>query len=216
MNNNLTELVFILDKSGSMCGKEKDSVGGFNSMIEDQKKIDSDTYVSTILFSNSSVVVHDRVDIQDVKPLTLDDYRVGGCTALLDAIGGAIHHIGNIHRYARKEDIPARTLFVIMTDGLENASRRYSVNHVRNMIELEKAKYGWEFLYLAANIDAIGTAGSMGIAPERAVNFNCDSQGLTLGYDSISSTLACYRRAVPLNDNWKKDIENDYNTRNQK
>ena len=140
MKKNLTELVFILDRSGSMAGLEKDTIGGFNAMIEKQKKLDGKVYVSTVLFSNNSNVLHDRCDIADIRPMTENDYQVGGGTALFDAIGGAIQHIGNIHKYARKEDVPAHTLFVITTDGMENASRRYTKDEIKSMIERQKEK----------------------------------------------------------------------------
>lgn len=165
MKTNLTELVFILDRSGSMQGLEKDTIGGFNAMLEKQKKEPGEALVSTVLFDDRIEMLHDRVKLGEVRPITEKEYCVRGCTALLDAVGGAIRHIGNIHKYARPEDVPERTLFVITTDGMENASRRYTADKVRRMIEHEKEKYGWEFLFLGANIDAVETAGSLGIAP---------------------------------------------------
>ena len=167
MNKNLTEIVFILDRSGSMSGLESDTIGGFNAMIEKQKKAPGEALVSTILFDNVSEVIHDRVNIRDIKPMTDREYCVRGCTALLDAIGGAIHHIGNVHKYVREEAVPAHTLFVITTDGMENASRHYSPRRVREMIERQKARYGWEFLFLGANIDAVDTAAHLGIGADR-------------------------------------------------
>ncbi|MBO5383453.1 MAG: hypothetical protein J6A30_04045, partial [Ruminococcus sp.] len=169
--NNITELVFILDRSGSMAGLEEDTIGGFNAMIEKQRKEDGDCYVSTILFDNVSEVLHDRVKLSEIAPMTDRDYTVRGCTALIDAIGGAIHHIGNVHKYARPEDVPAHTMFVITTDGMENASHRYTTERVRSMIERQKEKYGWEFLFIGANIDAVATAAEYGIASDRAVNY---------------------------------------------
>ena len=154
MRKNLTEIVFILDRSGSMEGLEKDTIGGYNSFLQKQKKVDSEAYISTVLFDTGITVLHDRQNIKDVKLLTDDDYVPGGLTALLDAVGGAIKHIGNIHKYARKEDVPEKTIFVIITDGMENASRRYTYSDVQNLIENQKEKYGWEFLFLGANIDA--------------------------------------------------------------
>src|SRR5574344_621325 len=147
MRKNLTEIVFILDRSGSMSGLEADTIGGFNAMIEKQKKAEGEALVSTVLFDNTSEVIHDRIDVQNIKAMTDAEYSVRGCTALLDAIGGAIHHIGNIHKYARVEDIPEHTMFVITTDGMENASRRYDSEKVKKMIERQKEKYGWEFLF---------------------------------------------------------------------
>ena len=186
MKNNITELVFILDKSGSMAGLETDTIGGFNSMIQKQKAEEGTCYVSTVLFSNESTVLHDRADIRDVKAMTLDDYFAGGCTALVDAIGGAIHHIGNIHKYARKEDIPNRTLFVITTDGMENASHRYTSDKVKKMIENQKNKYGWEFLFIGANIDAVETARNFGISEDKAVNYHADSAGTKVVYNAVN------------------------------
>lgn len=213
MRKNLTELVFILDRSGSMSGLEADTIGGFNSMLEKQKKAEGDALISTVLFDNISEVLHDRVSIQSVKPLTDRDYTVRGCTALLDAIGGAIHHIGNVHKYAREEDVPEHTMFVITTDGMENASVRYDSEKVKSMIERQKEKYGWEFLFLGANIDAVETARRFGIGEDRAVNFNCDSEGTRLNYEVLSETISTVRSCAPLGANWKKRIDEDYKKR---
>ena len=180
-NNNITELVFILDRSGSMGGLESDTIGGFNSMLNKQKKEDGRAYVSTVLFDHETEVLHDRVPIEKVPELTDKDYTVRGCTALLDAIGSAIHHIGNVHKYARPEDVPEHTMFVIITDGMENASKRYSGKEIKKKIEKEKSKYGWEFLFIGANIDAITTARNFGISEDRAVNYRADRQGLRFG-----------------------------------
>ena len=209
----MTELVFILDRSGSMAGLEADTIGGFNAMIEKQKKADGTALVSTVLFDSASKVIHDRVNVQDVRPLTTDDYTVRGCTALLDAIGGTIHHIANIHKYARPEDVPEHTLFVITTDGMENASRRYGIAHVRQMIEKEKAKYGWEFLFLGANIDAAREAARFGIRPDRAVNYRCDRAGTALNYEVISEAVCSVRAARPLSADWKRRIDEDVQKR---
>ena len=190
MRKNLTEIVFILDRSGSMNGLERDTIGGFNSMIEQQKKTEGEALISTVLFDNVSEVLHDRVDVKDIRPMTDRDYTVRGCTALLDAIGGAIHHIGNIHKYARPEDVPEHTMFVITTDGMENASRRYDSEKVKQMIERQKAKYGWEFLFLGANIDAVETASQFGIGADRAVNYQCDSEGTALNYEVVSEAIS--------------------------
>lgn len=210
MKKNLTEMVFILDRSGSMSGMEGDTIGGFNSMIQRQRAEEGEALVSTVLFNTVTEVVHDRVDIKDVRLMTGRDYVPGGCTALLDAIGGAIHHIGNVHKYARPEDVPEKTLFVITTDGLENASRKYSAEKVRQMIQRQKEKYGWEFLFLAANIDAIETARHFGIDEDRAVDFHCDSEGVMLNYATVSDAVSQVRRGVPLGSDWKAPIEQDY------
>ncbi len=209
MKKNLTELVFILDKSGSMSGLEADTIGGFNSLLEKQKKVEGEAYISTVLFSNFSEVIHDRANIKDIAPLTEKDYCVGGMTALIDAIGGEIKHIGNIHKYARKEDVPEHTMFVIMTDGMENASRLYSSDEVKRMIEHQKEKYGWEFLFLGANIDAVETARQFGISEDRAVDYKCDSQGTQLNYQVVSETVACMRACAPISSNWKDKIIKD-------
>ena len=208
-----TEIVFILDRSGSMAGLERDTVGGFNSMIEKQKKEKGSVLVSTVLFDNTAEVLHDRVDLEKIRPLTEKEYFVGGCTALLDAVGGAIHHIGNVHKYARMEDVPERTLFVIITDGEENASRYYSAKKVKGMIERQKSRYGWEFLFLGANIDAVQTAGRFGISEDRAVNYNCDSRGTMLNYQVIGEAISVFRNDARIDESWKRQIDEDYKKR---
>ncbi|WP_294518636.1 vWA domain-containing protein [uncultured Pseudoflavonifractor sp.] len=213
MKKNLTELVFILDRSGSMQGLEGDTIGGFNSMLDRQKREPGEAYVSTVLFDDRAEVLHDRVKVGQVRPMTEKEYYVRGCTALLDAVGGAIHHIGNIHKYARSEDVPEHTLFVITTDGMENASRRYSAQQVREMIRRQREKYGWEFLFLGANIDAVETAGRMGIAPDRAVNYHCDSAGTRLNYEVVGEAVAAVRCSAPLDEHWKDAIEEDFRNR---
>lgn len=213
MRKNLTEIVFILDRSGSMSGLEADTIGGFNSMIEKQKKAEGEALISTVLFDNISEVIHDRVSVQNIKPMTDEDYTVRGCTALLDAIGGAIHHIGNVHKYARAEDVPEHTMFVITTDGMENASRRYDSEKVKKMIEHQKEKYGWEFLFLGANIDAVETARHFGISEDRAVNYHSDSEGTQLNYEVLSDAICAVRCSAPLGSNWKKRISEDYEKR---
>ena len=213
MRKNLTEIVFILDRSGSMSGLEADTIGGFNSLIEKQKNAEGEALISTVLFDNTSEVIHDRVSVQSIKPMTRDDYTVRGCTALLDAIGGAIHHIGNVHKYARNEDVPEHTLFVITTDGMENASRRYDSEKVKKMIERQKEKYGWEFLFLGANIDAVETARHFGVSEDRAVNYHSDSEGTLLNYEVLSEAICSVRCSAPLDANWKKRIDEDYESR---
>lgn len=210
----MTELVFILDRSGSMSGLEKDTIGGFNSMLEQQRKEPGDALVSTVLFDNIAEVIHDRVSIAQVPNLTEKDYFVRGCTALLDAVGGAIQHIGNIHKYARREDVPEKTLFIITTDGMENASRRYSYEKVRKMIARQKERYGWEFLFLGANIDAVAEAGRFGIDESMAANYHCDAAGTALNFSVLSEAITHTRTcSTPLSSNWKKRIDADYKKR---
>ena len=213
MKKNLTEMVFILDKSGSMAGLEADTIGGFNSMIERQKKEEGEALVSTVLFSNTSTVIHDRVDVHKISPMTDREYYVGGSTALIDAIGKAIHHIGNVHKYAREEDRPEHTIFVITTDGMENASRQYSSDEVKAMVTRQKEKYGWEFLFLGANIDAVETAAHFGIAEDRAVTFHNDAAGQMLNYEELSATVSCLRENRPIGREWKQRIEEDFRSR---
>lgn len=209
MRKDLTELVFIIDRSGSMYGLEVDTLGGFNSMLEKQRNVKGRAYVSTILFNNESVVIHDREDIRRVEPMTAHQYQTGGCTALLDAVGGAIRHIAGIHRYARKSDVPEKTLFVIITDGMENCSHLYTAERVREMIRYEQEKYGWEFMFLGANIDAVSAAGDIGISKERAVTFCCDQQGTALNYESIGRAVEFLRKDRAIPTSWKADIEAD-------
>ncbi len=213
MKKNLTELVFILDRSGSMAGLEADTIGGFNSLIAKQKQEPGECYVSTILFDNVSEVLHDRISLDRIQPMTHQDYTVRGCTALLDAIGGAIHHIGNVHKYARPEDVPKHTLFVITTDGMENASRRYTAEKVRAMIGKETSQYGWEFLFLGANIDAVATARHFGIDETRAVSYHSDHEGTQLNYEVISEAVRDVRAARPLSASWKDRITADFRKR---
>ena len=194
MRKGLTELVFILDRSGSMSGLEADTIGGFNSMITKQKKGEGEAIVSTVLFDDQAEVLHDRIDIDKIELMNDQQYYVRGCTALLDAVGGAIHHIGNVHKYAREEDRPEKTLFIITTDGMENSSRRYDYDRVKNMIERQKERFGWEFIFLGANIDAVEVAGRFGIKANRAVNYECDSEGTKLNYDVLSETVTRMRQ----------------------
>lgn len=211
--NNITEMVFILDRSGSMAGLESDTIGGFNSLIEKQKKLDGKAYVSTVLFDNLTEVIHDRVEIQDIKPMTEEQYFVRGCTALIDAIGGAIHHIANVHKYARPEDVPSHTVFVIITDGAENASRHYTSDRVKAMIEKEKEQYGWEFMFIGANIDAVETAREYGIDESRAVNYNADTVGTSIVYEAVESAVNSIRFSNELSNDWNAPISNDYENR---
>lgn len=213
MNNNLTEIVFILDRSGSMAGLESDTIGGFNAMLDRQKKEPGEALLSAVLFSNDSQVLYDRVDIRKIEPMTEQQYRVGGCTALLDAIGGAVRHIANVHKYAREEDRPGKTVFVITTDGLENASRRYDYAEVQRMVRHEQEKYGWEFLFLGANMDAISAAGRFGIRAERAVRYAPDSAGTALNFSVVSDTVAHFRASRQIDENWAAPITADYRKR---
>lgn len=213
MKKGLTEIVFILDRSGSMCGLEGDTIGGFNAMVKKQQKEPGEALISTVLFDDTCEVIHDRVNVKEIAPLTEREYFVRGCTALLDAMGSAIHHIGNVYKYAREEDIPEHTIFVITTDGMENASRWYSSQKVKEMIGHQKEKYGWEFLFLGANIDAVETAGAFGISEDRAVNYHADAQGTALNFQVVSDAIGCVRAAAPLDAGWKERIDADYRSR---
>ena len=196
MRKGLTEIVFILDRSGSMSGLEADTIGSFNSMLKKQQKEEGEAYISTVLFDDKTEVLYDRVPINKVEPMNDNQYYVRGCTALLDAIGGAIHHIGNVHKYARPEDVPEKTLFIITTDGMENASRRYDYNKVKKMVEHQKKRYNWEFIFLGANIDAVSVAGRFGVAANRAVRYECDSAGTALNYSVMSSIISGVRKSA--------------------
>ena len=212
--NNITELVFILDRSGSMAGLESDTIGGFNALLEKQKKQGDPCYVSTVLFDNETEVIHDREKIDEVAPLTEKDYYVRGCTALLDAVGGAIHHIGRLHKYFG-QNAPAHTMFVITTDGMENASRRYGAEQVKQMIQRQKEKYGWEFLFIGANIDAVETAAHYGIGADRAVNYHADDEGTRVVYETVSKAVTQVRACAPLGQDWGADINADYQRRDK-
>ena len=210
----LTEIIFILDRSGSMAGLESDTIGGFNSLIAKQKKEDGQALVSTVLFDDRSDVLHDRVPLDRIAPMTDDDYFVRGCTALLDAVGGAIHHIGNVHKYARPEDRPEKTMVIITTDGMENASKRYTYEKVKSMIERQKEKYGWEFIFLGANIDAVEVAGRFGISEDRAANYHSDEEGTALNYEVLSEAICQVRMGcAPLSADWKEKIDADFERR---
>ena len=214
MKKNLTELVMILDRSGSMGGLESDTIGGYNSMLKKQSETEGEVLVSTVLFDDRSEVLYDRVPLDRMPQMTEKEYYVRGCTALLDAVGGAIHHIGNVHKYAREEDRPEKTIVVITTDGLENASREYSFDRVKKMVERQKEKYGWEFLFLGANIDAVATAGRFGISADRAADYNSDHEGTALNYEVFAETVCEMRAsAAPIGAGWKKRIEEDYRRR---
>ena len=205
----LTEVVFILDRSGSMCGLEKDTIGGFNSVLSKQKEGEGEVLVSTVLFDNKCQVLHDRLPIQKINPITEKEYYVRGCTALLDAVGGAVHHIGNVHKYAREEDRPSKTLFVIITDGMENSSKHYDYAKVKQMIERQQERYGWEFMFLGANMDAISEARRFGIKEHMAAEYLCDEVGTALNYEAVNEVVCGVRACKKMTDSWKKNIVED-------
>ncbi|MEE1173349.1 MAG: vWA domain-containing protein [Ruminococcus sp.] len=212
MKKNLTELVFILDKSGSMAGLEADTIGGFNSMLKNQKKQDGEAFVTTVLFDNEIQTVHDRIPLDSMSEMTDDDYVPGGCTALIDAIGKTIEHIKNIHKYARKDDVPESTVFVITTDGMENASREFSSAKVKKMIEKQKSE-GWEFLFIAANIDAVETASGFGIDIDRAVNYHADKKGTGVLFEAVGAAIGSMRKQRTISKEWSAEIEDDFKSR---
>ena len=211
-DNNVTELVFILDRSGSMGGLESDTIGGFNAMIAKQKKQEGTAYVTTVLFDNECKTLHDRIELQSVPQMTENDYTVGGCTALIDAIGGTVKHIEHIHKYVHPEDVPAHTVFVITTDGYENASRTYSSDEVKRMISRKKED-GWEFLFIGANIDAVETAARIGISRERAVNYHADSKGTQTVFACLGAPLSAMRANREIDSDWKEALEEDFESR---
>lgn len=213
MKKGLTEIVFILDRSGSMSGLERDTIGGFNSMIEKQKSEKGEAFVSTVLFDHESLVLHDRFDVRKVEPMTERDYVVRGSTALIDAIGCAVKHISNVHKYAREEDIPEHTLFVITTDGMENASRIYTSDAVKKMIKEKKEKFGWEFLFIGANIDSVETAKRFGINADRAANYCADRKGTEAVFEAVASAVCGVRNSMPMTAEWSKRIDEDYEKR---
>ena len=224
MKKGLTEIVYILDRSGSMGGLEADTIGGFNSMIGKQKKTGEQALVTTVLFDNECEVLHDRISIDKIEPMTEEQYYVRGCTALLDAVGSAIHHIGNIHKYARKEDCPEKTIFIITTDGMENASRSYSYEKVQKMVKRQQKKYGWEFIFIGANIDSYSEAQKFGIRKERAVNYVCDEVSTAKVYAGVSKAV-CSAMAAPsvgcMSDyldesSWDDEIQEDYKKRGRR
>ena len=219
MKKGLTEIVFILDRSGSMSGLEADTIGGYNSLIEKQKKEEGEAYISTVLFDDVCEVLHDRVSLDEIKPMTDKEYFVRGCTALLDAIGGAIKHIGNVHKYAREEDRPEKTLFIITTDGQENSSKHYNYEKVKRMVERQKEKHGWEFLFLGANIDAVAEASRIGIKANRAANYHCDSEGTAANYRALNKVVKAMRCCEDISEKesalegWDEEIKEDYGRR---
>lgn len=217
MKKGLTEIVFILDRSGSMGGLESDTIGGFNTLIEKQKKEKGEAVVSTVLFDDKTEVLHDRIDINKIEPLSDKQYYVRGSTALLDAIGRAINHIGNIHKYAREEDVPEYTMFIITTDGMENASREFARDKIKSMVERQQEKFGWEFLFLGANIDAITTAKSYGIPSYMAANYNADSMGMMFALEGANEYVSMSRNDKKTKDRqWAAKLDEDYKERKDK
>ncbi|MGI6706792.1 MAG: vWA domain-containing protein [Clostridia bacterium] len=213
MKKGLTELVFILDRSGSMSGLESDTIGGYNAMLEKQKKEPGEAIITTVLFDDKYELLHDRMDLRKIAPITDQEYFVRGTTALLDAMGRTIHKIAEIQKYTPEDERAEHVMFVIITDGLENASREYSYEKVHRMIEHQKEAYNWEFIFLGANIDAIATAARFGISPDRAANYNADSEGILLNYVVVSDTISCLRNNHVVNEDWKAPIEEDYKKR---
>ena len=214
--NNICELVFILDRSGSMGGLEKDTIGGFNSLIGKQKQEEGECLVTTVLFDHESEMIHDRVNLKKISPMTEKEYYVRGSTALLDAVGQTIEHIDNVRKYIRSEDVPSKTLFVITTDGMENASRRFNAEKIKSMVKSKQEKDGWEFIFMGANIDAVSAADNIGIQEEHAVRFNSDSEGTAINYDAVCYAASAVRRSAPLGAEWKKEIERDFKARGTK
>ncbi len=216
MKKDLTELVFILDKSGSMSGLETDTIGGFNSLLEKQKKEKGDAFITTVLFDNNYEVLHDREDIRQVNPITEKEYFVAGSTALLDALGRTINRIGKAMSETHEQNRPSKVMFVIITDGYENASREFKYSQIKRMIENQKSKYAWEFIFLGANIDAIATAAQFGIREDKAVNYNADTDGMRFSYSAISSAVSKFRTAGEVDACWKEEVEKDFNKRGNK
>lgn len=213
MKKGLTELVFILDKSGSMSGLERDTIGGYNAMLEKQKTVAGECLITTVLFDNGYELLHDRIDIRAVSPITEKEYCVGGSTALIDAIGRTISKIGNAQKHTADEYRAEKVMFVIITDGEENASREYSSDKVKSQIQRQKEKYAWEFIFLGANIDAVETAQRFGIAPDRAQNYHADSEGTALNFRVMSEAVASFRSCEAMPEGWNDEIQKDYKRR---
>jgi len=216
MKKNVTEIVFVLDKSGSMAGLETDTIGGFNSLLTKQKKAEGEAFVTTVLFNHHYAVLHDRINVRGISSMGEKDYEVGGTTALLDAIGFSIQKIVNVQKHTSKEQQADKVLFIITTDGMENASREYSQTKIKKMIHHQKEKYGWDFIFLGANIDAITTAAQVGIDEDFAVDYYADSSGTKLNYESVSEAVITLRSGKEIDRSWKKGIERDYERRSQK
>jgi uncharacterized protein YegL len=213
MKTNITELVFILDKSGSMAGLESDTIGGYNSMLKKQQQEKGEAIVTTVLFDDNYELLHDRINLKGIRPITEKDYFVGGYTALLDAIGKTIHKIENVQQHTSEEQRADKVLFVITTDGMENASREYTYEKIKSTIEFQREKYGWEFIFLGANIDAISTAARFGIGADRAANYNADEKGTRLNYAVVSDAISELRTNKKITENWKTEIDMDFSGR---
>lgn len=213
MNKNLTELVFILDRSGSMAGLETDTIGGYNAMLTKQKKEKGEANVTTILFDDKIEMLHKRLGLQEVQPISENEYYVRGCTALLDAIGQTIHYIGNVQKYAKEEDRAGKVIFIITTDGYENSSKEYNYEKIRSMISRQKEKYRWEFIFLGANIDAVATAREVGIDADFATNYVADSRGTELNYEAMNMAISSCRAEGKVRKGWKDEVERDYRKR---
>ena len=216
MKTNITELVFILDKSGSMSGLESDTIGGYNAMLSKQQKEPGEAIVTTVLFDDNYELLHDRIKIKGIRPMTEKEYYVGGCTALLDAIGKTIHKISNVQQHhTRKDQRADKVVLVITTDGMENASREYTAALIKKMVERQKEKYGWEVIFLGVNIDAISAAAKVGISSDRAANYHADSEGTRLNYEAVSQVVSEIRANRPIDDSWKAEIDADFKRRNK-
>jgi uncharacterized protein YegL len=215
MKKDLTELVFILDRSGSMAGLESDTIGGYNALLEKQKQQPGEAIITTVLFDDHYELLHDRITLRGIAPITENEYFVRGSTALLDAVGKTIHKISNAQKHTAEEERAGQVMIVITTDGLENASREFSYDKVRKLIEHQKSKHGWEFIFLGANMDAVATAAQFGIAHDRAATFHSDHQGTELNYQVLCDAVSSVRAAKPLTLNWKERIEEDFEQRSQ-
>lgn len=213
MKKDLAELVFILDKSGSMGGLERDTIGGYNSMLDKQRDVEGEAVITTVLFDNGYELLHDRIDIKAVSPITEKEYQVGGSTALIDAIGRTINKIGNVQKNTDEKYRAEKVMFVIITDGEENSSREFTSDRVKKMIEHQKGKYGWEFIFLGANIDAVETAAQFGISPDRAQSYHSDELGTALNYRVVGAAVAGFRKSAEMPKNWNREIASDYEQR---
>jgi uncharacterized protein YegL len=215
MKKNLTELVFILDRSGSMSGLESDTIGGYNALLKKQKEEPGEAIVTTVLFDDNYELLHDRINVKGIRPITEKEYFVCGCTALLDAIGKTINKIGNVQRNTNEEERADKVMFVITTDGMANASNEYNYEKIKKMVEWQKKKYGWEFIFIGANIDAIATAAKFGISSDRAANYNADGEGTRLNYEAVSNVVSELRASRPITDSWKAEIDEDFTRRSK-